>query len=282
MSLIVTDTEAKPGGTWSRQPGAGGAGGAGGEGGLGGRILSADLDVFSGTVFAYSADTATTFGTLSAQNGSRSDAGFTDPVTGDVFGKKGDDGSAGGDGGGGGSANGSNFNPGENGTGVPPNTGGAGSEGNYKRFEESETVYKNGYLLVAGGTGGGGAAVGNNGQDAVQPLTSGVRAGAGANAAPPSNAVNYGCGGYGGNGGGGGGGASGLYLRHGAYLYDGTPSGTWLDLAGGAGGSGSTGGLGGAGCIIIYYRKKKELQSGPLVTSNNLGLLDSLGRRMIV
>lgn len=282
VSLIVTDTEAKPGGTWSRQPGAGGAGGAGGEGGLGGRILSADLDVFSGTVFAYSADTATTFGTLSAQNGSRSDAGFTDPVTGDVFGKKGDDGSAGGDGGGGGSANGSNFNPGENGTGVPPNTGGAGSEGNYKRFEESETVYKNGYLLVAGGTGGGGAAVGNNGQDAVQPLTSGVRAGAGANAVPPSNAVNYGCGGYGGNGGGGGGGASGLYLRHGAYLYDGTPSGTWLDLAGGAGGSGSTGGLGGAGCIIIYYRKKKELQSGPLVTSNNLGLLDSLGRRMIV
>lgn len=282
VSLIVTDTEAKPGGTWSRQPGAGGAGGAGGEGGLGGRILSADLDVFSGTVFAYSADTATTFGTLSAQNGSRSDAGFTDPVTGDVFGKKGDDGSAGGDGGGGGSANGSNFNPGENGTGVPPNTGGAGSEGNYKRFEESETVYKNGYLLVAGGTGGGGAAVGNNGQDAVQPLTSGVRAGAGANAAPPSGAVNYGCGGYGGNGGGGGGGASGLYLRHGAYMYDGTPSGTWLDLAGGIGGSGSTGGPGGAGCIIIYYRKKKELQSGPLVTSNNLGLLDSLGRRMIV
>lgn len=142
VSLIVTDTEAKPGGTWSRQPGAGGAGGAGGEGGLGGRILSADLDVFSGTVFAYSADTATTFGTLSAQNGSRSDAGFTDPVTGDVFGKKGDDGSAGGDGGGGGSANGSNFNPGENGTGVPPNTGGAGSEGNYKRFEESKPSIK--------------------------------------------------------------------------------------------------------------------------------------------
>lgn len=74
----------------------------------------------------------------------------------------------------------------------------------------------------------------------------------------------------------------GLYLKHGAYMYDGTPSGTWLDLAGGAGGSGSTGGPGGAGCIIIYYRKKKELQSGPLVTSNNLGLLDSLGRRMIV
>lgn len=282
VSLIVTDAEAKPGGTWSRQPGAGGAGGAGGEGGLGGRILSADLDVFSGTVFAYSADTTTTFGTLSAQNGSRSDAGFTDPVTGDVFGEKGDDGSAGGDGGGGGSANSSNFNPGENGTGVPPNTGGAGSEGNYKRFEESETVYKNGYLLVAGGTGGGGAAVGNNGQDAVQPLTSGVRAGAGANAAPPSGAVNYGCGGYGGNGGGGGGGASGLYLRHGAYMYDGTPSGTWLDLAGGAGGSGSTGGPGGDGCIIIYYRKLKPFSAGWLRDNTQKPLLDRLGRRLIV
>lgn len=282
VSLIVTDAEAKPGGTWSRQPGAGGAGGAGGEGGLGGRILSADLDVFSGTVFAYSADTETTFGTLSAQNGSRSDAGFTDPVTGDVFGKKGDDGSAGGDGGGGGSANGSNFNPGENGTGVPPNTGGAGSEGNYKRFEESETVYKNGYLLVAGGTGGGGAAVGNNGQDAVQPLTSGVRAGAGANAEPPAGAVNYGCGGYGGNGGGGGGGASGLYLRHGAYMYDGTPSGTWLDLAGGAGGSGSTGSPGGDGCIIIYYRKLKPFSAGWLRDNTQKPLLDRLGRRLIV
>ena len=48
------------------------------------------------------------------------------------------------------------------------------------------------------------------------------------------------------------------------------------------GGRGSDGGEAGDGCIIIYYRKKKELQSGPLVTSNNLGLLDSLGRRMIV
>ena len=282
VSLIVTSAEAKPGGTWSRQPGAGGAGGAGGEGGIGGRILSADLDVFSGTVFAYSADTATTFGTLSAQNGSRSDAGFTDPVTGDVFGKKGDDGIAGGDGGGGGSANSANFNPGENGTDVPPNTGGAGSEGNYNRFEESETVYKNGYLLIAGGTGGGGAAVGNNGQDAVQPLTSDVRAGAGANAAPPSGTVNYGCGGYGGNGGGGGGGAMGLYLSHGAYLYDGTPSGTWLDLAGGAGGSGSAGGPGGDGCIILYYRRPKPLSAGWLRDNTQKPLLDRLGRRLIV
>lgn len=282
VSLIVTSAEAKPGGTWSRQPGAGGAGGAGGEGGLGGRILSADLGVFSGTVFAYSADTATTFGTLSAQNGSRSDAGFTDPVTGDVFGKKGDDGIAGGDGGGGGSANSANFNPGENGTDVPPNTGGAGSEGNYNRFEESETVYKNGYLLIAGGTGGGGAAVGNNGQDAVQPLTSDVRAGAGANAAPPSGTVNYGCGGYGGNGGGGGGGAMGLYLSHGAYLYDGTPSGTWLVLAGGTGGSGSTGGPGGDGCIILYYRRPKPLSAGWLRDNTQKPLLDRLGRRLIV
>ena len=47
-------------------------------------------------------------------------------------------------------------------------------------------------------------------------------------------------------------------------------------------GLGSDGGQGGDGCIILYYRKKKEIQSGPLVTVNNYGLLDSLGRRMIV
>ena len=41
-------------------------------------------------------------------------------------------------------------------------------------------------------------------------------------------------------------------------------------------------GAGKPGCIIIYYRKKKEIQSAPLVTSKNLGLLDSIGRRMIV
>ena len=41
-------------------------------------------------------------------------------------------------------------------------------------------------------------------------------------------------------------------------------------------------GAGKPGCIIIYYCKKKEIQSGPLVTSNNLGPLDPIGRRMIV
>lgn len=55
-----------------------------------------------------------------------------------------------------------------------------------------------------------------------------------------------------------------------------------MTFPGGTGGTGSKGSPGKPGCIIIYYRKKKELQSGPLVTSNNLGLLDSLGRRMIV
>lgn len=41
-------------------------------------------------------------------------------------------------------------------------------------------------------------------------------------------------------------------------------------------------GAGKPGYIIIYCRKKKEIQSDHLLTSKNLGLLDSLGRRMIV
>ena len=66
---------------------------------------------------------------------------------------------------------------------------------------------------------------------------------------------------------------SGSFQTASLYAQDGTAA---------PGGLGSAGVQGGDGCIIIYYRKKKELQSGPLVTSNNLGLLDSLGRRMIV
>ena len=74
----------------------------------------------------------------------------------------------------------------------------------------------------------------------------------------------------------------GLYLSHGAYLYDGTPSGTWLDLAGGAGGSGSAGGPGGDGCIILYYRRPKPLSAGWLRDNTQKPLLDRLGRRLIV
>ena len=39
---------------------------------------------------------------------------------------------------------------------------------------------------------------------------------------------------------------------------------------------------GGDGCIILYYRKPKPVQSGALKTSDGRDLLDALDRRMIV
>lgn len=120
--------------------------------------------------------------------------------------------------------------------------------------------------------------------------THGGNGGAGANGI---DGENYG---DGGGGGGGGGGAGKVGAASARCTLDGTARNIHGDkpyqslyvkamVTGGGtanGGSAGKGGSGKPGCIIIYYRKKKELQSGPLVTSNNLGLLDSLGRRMIV
>ena len=151
-------------------------------------------------------------------------------------------------------------------------------------------------------SGPSGAAVGANGVDSstsgmvanagreksgstVTGLYAGARSGYavnGANAAtPPKKPGAYGKGGRGGHGGGAGG--CGGYSASGKTTTSSVTQSTGYGTGGvGTGGLGSVGGEAGDGCIIIYYRKKKELQSGPLVTSNNYGLLDSLGRRMIV
>ena len=142
---------------------------------------------------------------------------------------------------------------------------------------------------------GGGPAAGNNGSAGGNGsgyiysngarVTTGPGGKGGDAVAPPKETAGRGKGGKGGNGGGGGGsaGRGSSWQRWPNKGY--TVSQANLSASSGGsngGGKGSDGGQGGDGCIIIYYRKKKELQSGPLVTSNNLGLLDSLGRRMIV
>ena len=151
-------------------------------------------------------------------------------------------------------------------------------------------------------SGPSGAAVGANGTNSsttnmgatawrikdgstVTGLHAGARSGAGVNGAnaaiPPKKPGAYGKGGRGGHGGGAGG--CGGYAASGKTTSSSVTQDLTYSTGGvGTGGLGSIGGEAGDGCIIIYYRKKKELQSGPLVTSNNLGLLDSLGRRMIV
>lgn len=47
------------------------------------------------------------------------------------------------------------------------------------------------------------------------------------------------------------------------------------------GGSAGTGGSGKPGCIILYYRRPKLVQSGWLKDKNGKLVLDRLGRRII-
>lgn len=100
----------------------GGKGGKGGDPGSGGKILQATFDVTPAQKFSFACGvgglgaafdannwantpntpgaegTKTTFGSLDSSTGSTSEIGYTDPVTGEVFAAKGEQGIAGGDG----------------------------------------------------------------------------------------------------------------------------------------------------------------------------------------
>ena len=100
----------------------GGKGGKGGDPGSGGKILQATFDVKPAQKFSFACGvgglgaafdannwantpdtpgaegTKTTFGSLNSDSGSVSEIGYTDPVTGEVFAAKGEQGIAGGDG----------------------------------------------------------------------------------------------------------------------------------------------------------------------------------------
>ena len=266
--------------------------------------------------------TATTMGGSSSDSGSSSNIGYTDPVTGEVFAAKGDTGIAGGDSGacsdvsaypnptvsgclyvGQGIAEA---------TDVVDEDGKVWKSGAWLLYNNTQQIYGTGNSASADGdlshgavecsascSGPSGAAVGANGSDGS---ATNCRSTAGKEGSPtymyayaspgyPVNGANavivpkkpsaYGKGGRGGHGGGAGG--CGGYSATGKTASSTMTQKTQANTRGvGTGGLGSDGGEAGDGCIIIYYRKKKELQSGPLVTSNNLGLLDSLGRRMIV
>lgn len=302
----------------------GGKGGKGGEGGEGGKVLVETVtDAVPGAKVPYAcgvggvnaAGTATTMSGSSSDTGSSSTAGYTDPVTGDVFAAQGEQGIPGGDGAG------MNPNHGDNDRLHPLQASSVVDEngnvwqGGATRVDEYGTLLPSASDeqsftgdLSDGYCGGGvtyncgsGAAAGSNGTSGntagtfriastpsndwpktsitVTATGSSYLPGASATLVPKKPTV-YGKGGRGGYGGGGDG-ATGISLTY----YGGKKSGTLNNNPGSVrttGSSGARGGPGGDGCIVLYYRKKKELQSGPLVTSNNLGLLDSLGRRMIV
>ena len=282
-SLVMTTAESQVQ-SFTRQVngGKGGAGGEAGLGGLGGRILSADLDVTPGASFAYSVAEEATFGDLSSANGSRSDAGFTDPITGDVYGKKGDDGLAGGAGGDGG--NFANMQ-GSDGAAVGDAPGGAGQKGYSTGRLPITSGGTIGYVTRAiSGNAGGGAAKNTQGGafSSGTNLLTNSRGGNGANAPDAEPAPGYGCGGNGGSGGGGGGGATGFYISvsmNSGYTYS---FDVWYTASGGSKGAGSKGSSGKPGCIILYYRRPKLVQSGWLKDKNGKLVLDRLGRRIIV
>lgn len=282
-------SQSKSGSSGSYSGSSAGQGGEGGEGGFGGKILIASLNVITGQKFQYAAAQPagnSTFGELSSASGETSVDGYYDLVTQTFFGRKGANGIKGGNGG----------SPGNNGQAVGDYLGGYGI--NSKTI--SQTKYGTSGTVTANGWGGGGAAQGANGATSAgevyinlygefnsnDPSQSVVTlsgncsgGGKGANGANGNDGENYGDGGGGGHGGGGAGAVGTLSM---SFSPSGKNPKTDTGGAWATGGSAGAGGAGKPGCIIIYYRKKKELQSGPLVTSNNLGLLDSLGRRMIV
>lgn len=282
-------SQSKSGSSGSYSGSSAGQGGEGGEGGSGGKILIASLNVITGQKFQYAAAQPagnSTFGELSSASGETSVDGYYDLVTQTFFGRKGANGIKGGNGG----------SPGNNGQAVGDYLGGYGI--NSKTV--SQTKYGTSGTVTANGWGGGGAAQGANGATSAgevyinlygefnsnDPSQSVVTlsgncsgGGKGANGANGNDGENYGDGGDGGHGGGGAGAVGTLSM---SFSPSGKNPKTETGGAWATGGSAGAGGAGKPGCIIIYYHKKKELQSGPLVTSNNLGLLDSLGRRMIV
>lgn len=325
----------------------GGKGGKGGDPGSGGKILQATFDVTPAQKFSFSCGvgglgaafdtnnwantpntpgaegTKTTFGSLDSSTGSTSEIGYTDPVTGEVFAAKGEQGIAGGDGAG--------MNPDAvdskegkirlaplQATSVVDEDGNVWKGGN-TQIEESQE-HKGMIVFTAGDeqsfTGGledgfcggsvsyncgSGAAAGANGtpgnstgtfrlvsvprsgmpKTSITVTTRGSASVPGANATlVPKKPTVYGKGGRGGYGGGGDG-ATGVSETY----YGGSKSGSLNNTPGSVrtiGSNGAQGGPGGDGCIILYYRKPKPVQSGALKTSDGRDLLDALDRRMIV
>lgn len=263
--------------------GAAGKGGSGGTGGDGGKINIITLEPEAGQTFAY--DTTgdeVTFGTYSSADGAASEAGYFDSTTLEYFGRKGADGVSGGDGGA----------VGASGKSVGDYFGGHGTESKsiQHTWTASNTTYTDRGSIQ--GFGGGGAAKGQNGRSAngyirfqafgftpnvnVNSDADGVFGSAG------DDGANYGDGGDGGNGGGGAGATGSVSVSFTPSAPSGERtqcswSGVWL-----RGGSGGAGGAGKKGCVILYYRKPKPVQSGAMKTSDGRDLLDALDRRMIV
>lgn len=272
-SLWVTTIDAEKGGSWSSQAGKVGKGGAPGEGGDGGKIYRQILQIAGEDPIAYdtSGDEAV-FGNISSASGASSETGYTDPVTGEIYAKKGEPGIAGADGGKGGAAGQNVADIGSDGNPVEGYVGGQGAPAYHSEFEDGGEVMQ---WRRRGGGGGGGAAHGSNGKAANS-----VNGGRGASAVDDEQeSIPIGQGGHGGHGGGGGGGTAAAYYR----TVAGTPvGGHALNMSGGPAGVGSPGTDGGHAGLILYFRRPKATRSGILVDKNYNFLADKFGRLLIV
>lgn len=269
--------------TQSVSGGVGGKGGGKGFAGSGGSVYRTTIiNAIPGTTINYSCGISgnlnkahTMMGDFSSESGASSDVGYIDSVTGDRFAQKGIDGMKGGDGGRGGTVS---TMVGEDGEAVNGNPGGTGSPGASGRVPATKDGKVVAYVTYTSCGGGGSGAVNDN------PGNSGEKA-AGANGVNGGNAApakSFGSGGNGGNGGSGGGGGCGFQVKLEVKSGESYPFSVTRESTGGTGGQGSKGSSGGDGCIILYYRKPKPVQSGPLATSDGKWLLDALDRRMIV
>lgn len=310
----------------SFQGSAAGVGGTGGNGGFGGKVLDQTIDVSVLKKIGYTcgksiangaAASETVFGNLSSADGAASLLGFVDPVTQQVFAKKGEDGEDGANGGSG-TANGLSTSKAAGGVGVTAKSDRVSAKG--KGYPINTSTVRFEYLCNAtvsnqgaagggaGGKGGGGldgsrggnarqrsSPIGNCGQGSNPALpqfyanVDHATGGRGGNGGTGKNAEAYGSGGGGGGGGGGAGatGTASISANASVTSVDGntwTPvfarlsntEGAWAD-----GGSAGTGGEGADGCIILYYRRPKLVQSGWLKDKNGKLVLDRLGRRII-
>ena len=247
----------------------------------------------------------TTFGTYSSASGTASPDGYVDPITGERLAGGGDVGIAGGDSAGppDGAAVGSTEWASPLPAGSVKDASGQIWPGGASNIQESgllaaasDSIFP--ASALASGALGSGAAVGAAGQPGtaigtatvtrvvntrISVSVTGVDGLPGANASAPGKPLQYGKGGSGGNGGGAGSGpgyalkgesenSSGITIT--SSITPGDP---------GPGGAASPGGPGADGCILLFYKRPASGQAhGPLVTSDQKWLLDSLGRRLIV
>lgn len=297
-----------------------GNGGKGGAAGIPGKILEVIKTVQVGEQIHYSCglasafgsdDAETTFGGHSSSGGTISQLGFTDILTGKVYGRPGEDGETGGNGGTGG-------NNGEDTHGAIGGNAGAGGETTRRAYynKTSSNDPKGGTLVGTfsiGNGGGGGAGGGSgknngtNGEAAVltrEPYVSladynngngvgaAIRGGAGGNGANGADAETYGSSGGGGGGGGGAGACSSnhvsIELTSSYACAQGETYNTMIRTSALAatavatGGTGGDGGAGADGCVIIFYKTPKEIKSGAVRDKNGKFMLDKSKRQMIV